>query len=368
MSSGTGLSRKCNSCGGNLTWRGSKDALECSHCGNMESVPRRLEKVLELPFTKDFQESTPQKHPTAFEILENLKCTICGAESQLSPNVTAQNCPFCGSSQVKKHDANVSKIPPQGVWPFAIEEPDARKIFKDWLSKLWFRPNDLKNVAQLHSLKGVYVPYWTFDSKVTSHWKAERGDYYYEQYKDQNGELKQRQLTRWSWVSGVRNDEYDDILVCASQGLPRNIADKFTSFRTNESLPFQEEYLLGWITERYSVPLATAHDVALERMEKSQRNRCAQDTGGDTYRNLDIANEFSRETFKHLLLPIWICVYQYQQKKFQFYVNARTGEVYGEAPYSITKIILASLAAVTLLIWFFGFTRTGQRILQQLIS
>ena len=44
--------------------------------------------------------------------------------------------------------------------------------------------------------------------------------------------------------------------------------------------------------------------------------------------------------FRHLLLPVWIGAYRFQDKVYQLVVNARTGEVQGERPYSAIKIVL----------------------------
>jgi len=49
-------------------------------------------------------------------------------------------------------------------------------------------------------------------------------------------------------------------------------------------------------------------------------------------------------------LPVWIGAYRFQGKVYQVAVNARTGEVQGERPYSAAKIAL--LIAVILLVIF----------------
>ena len=48
---------------------------------------------------------------------------------------------------------------------------------------------------------------------------------------------------------------------------------------------------------------------------------------------------YSAITFKHLLLPVWISAYRFQDKIYQVLVNARTGEVQGARPYSPWKIV-----------------------------
>jgi hypothetical protein len=54
-------------------------------------------------------------------------------------------------------------------------------------------------------------------------------------------------------------------------------------------------------------------------------------------------------TFKHLLLPLWISVFQYRDRPFRFTVDARTGRVTGERPWSKVKIALAVVAALVLI-------------------
>jgi hypothetical protein len=45
-------------------------------------------------------------------------------------------------------------------------------------------------------------------------------------------------------------------------------------------------------------------------------------------------------TFKHILLPVWLSAYRFRHKVYRFMVNARTGEIVGERPYSPIKITL----------------------------
>ncbi len=54
-------------------------------------------------------------------------------------------------------------------------------------------------------------------------------------------------------------------------------------------------------------------------------------------------------TFKHILLPIWLSAYKYKEKVYRFMINARTGEVQGERPWSWIKITLAVLAAAAII-------------------
>lgn len=63
-----------------------------------------------------------------------------------------------------------------------------------------------------------------------------------------------------------------------------------------------------------------------------------EDIGGDEQRISHIATSYSAITFKHILLPVYIGAYRFNQKVYQIMVNARTGEVQGDRPYSFWKI------------------------------
>ena len=69
--------------------------------------------------------------------------------------------------------------------------------------------------------------------------------------------------------------------------------------------------------------------------------------GGDEQRVHSISTDCSAITFKHILLPVWLCAYPYQNQRYQVMVNART-EVQGERPYSVWKITAAVVSGIVL--------------------
>ncbi|MDT4840845.1 hypothetical protein FQZ97_746790 [compost metagenome] len=77
-----------------------------------------------------------------------------------------------------------------------------------------------------------------------------------------------------------------------------------------------------------------------------------QDIAADTHRNLQLDARFDEQTFKHVLLPVWLVSYQYGAKTFQAVVNGHSGQVAGEYPKSWVKIALAVLLGLVLLAVF----------------
>jgi hypothetical protein len=79
-------------------------------------------------------------------------------------------------------------------------------------------------------------------------------------------------------------------------------------------------------------------------MDGAIRESVRRDIGGDEQRIHTVKTQYANVTFKHILLPIWISAYRYQDRVYRFLVNARTGQVQGGRPGSWWKITLAVAA------------------------
>ena len=342
----------CKDCGATLTYAPGTTALKCQYCGAENEIEAEEEVAIE---EYDFQEALQHTADKAdMQTLQTVQCDGCGARSTLKPNVVSDECAFCGTPLVTSSPETVEVFQPKSLLPFEIDQKKAANLFKEWVSSLWFAPNDLKKRAALaEKLKGMYIPYWTFDSETDSHYQGRRGDYYYttENYTDSDGNSQTRQVrhTRWTNVSGHINHFFDDTLVLASNSLPQNYVEKLEPWDLEKLAGYDERYLSGFQTETYQVDLKSGFEVAKDKMEAQIRNMVTSDIGGDEQQIENVQTNHSDITFKHILLPLWISAYRYNDKVFRFLVNARTGEVQGERPYSTIKIVLAVLAVLAIL-------------------
>jgi ribosomal protein S27E len=352
---------KCESCGGEQQFDAASGKLKCKYCGAVREVPAGEGAVVERDFFEGLAQAPRGLGATG---TKTSKCQECGANVVFADGQTATKCTFCGSSKVLEQAENTQALRPESLLPFGVDKKQANEAFKSWLAKLWFRPSDLKAMAKVQEVAGVYVPFWTFDAHVDSSWTAEAGYYYYveEEYTTQeNGQdvTKTRQVrhTRWESAWGSRSDDFDDVLVCASQGLPRELADQLKTFNTGQLVPYSPGFLAGWRAEEYAVDLENGFGFARGKMDSEQESRCASDVPGDTHRGLSVSSTYSAVTFKHVLLPVWIAAYRYRNDVYRFLVNGQTGEVVGKAPWSWVKIALFTLtlvAVAVLLYYFFG--------------
>lgn len=249
------------------------------------------------------------------------------------------------------------QIKPQGLLPFAVTEPQAHAALESWLRGLWFAPSGLTAYARRgRRMTGVYSPFWTFDADTHSSYRGQRGDYYYDTEwvtVHENGRAKrvarQVQKVRWTPVSGHVARHFNDVLVLASTSLPRRITDALAPWDLSHLMPYRPDYLSGFTAEGYTVALAGGHRIAREEMTSVITMDARRDIGGNLQRVDSLQTDYTDETFKHIMLPVWTAAYRYNGKSFRFVVNGQSGRVQGERPWSAWKIALAVLLALIVL-------------------
>ena len=113
--------------------------------------------------------------------------------------------------------------------------------------------------------------------------------------------------------------------------------------------------IVGWEAEIYSLDVKEGYQKAEVKMTNKLRERAARDLGGDTQRALSIDADFYEQSFKHLILPVWLCAYKYNGKTYQFAVNGQTGKINGQKPISAIKVailVIFILAVIGAIIYF----------------
>jgi LSD1 subclass zinc finger protein len=345
----------CKGCSGKLQFAPGTNHLKCPACGTENEIETSSQVFEELNFELFLSNF---KLESSVQEIVTIKCDGCGARTTFNPNVVSDACPCCGSPLVIKNATSTHSIQPKALLPFAINQEKAFEQFRNWINKLWFAPNKLKQYARnIEKLTGLYIPYWTYDSKTSTDYQGERGDNYQTTETGPvlvNGKMvvKTRTVTkiRWSSVSGHVDNIHDDVLVVASKSLPREYVEKLEPWELENMIPFNESYLSGFKTESYQVDLKEGFDDAKIKMDEQIRASVCRDIAGDHQRIHTLNTIYNNITFKHILLPVWISAYLFKDKIYRFLINGRTGEVQGERPYSWVKIAFVSIVAATIIL------------------
>lgn len=345
----------CRGCGADLVYEPGTTVLTCPYCGAANEIQAVQQEIRELDYKAALSGALAQQETAR---VVTVKCADCAAETTFPPNVTTQECPYCGTTLIAQNAHTIEILRPKSLLPFGVAQQQAQQSVTRWINSLWFAPSKLKQYADRDSkLKGLYIPHWTYDCNTISRYHGSRGEHYYETEHyttTENGrtvsKTRQVQKTHWYPRSGTVSVDFDDVLVNASQSLPRNYAEKLAPWDLSNLAPFQEDYLPGFVAERYQVDLAAGFELAKGIMEDGIHSAIRSDIGGDEQRIDTVDSNYNNITFKHILLPVWIGAYRYQGKVYQILVNARTGEVQGSRPYSALKITLFVLMILLIII------------------
>lgn len=348
----------CEACGSELRFNPGATSLVCDHCGHVQDIPApdehaRSRALGELDLAAALAGGLS---PSVTEEIRTTRCGNCGALVEFHGAEHAKECPFC-ATPVAIDTGTSRQIKPQALIPFRLDEGQARAAMTRWLGRLWFAPNTLVEYARKgRPMTGTYTPYWTFDAHSRSRYSGARGTYYYETRTvtvTVNGKPERRQekvrKTRWTPTRGWVQRVFDDVLVLGSTTLPRGYTEALAPWDLTALAAYTPDYLSGFTAEGYTVPLDAAHVRARGIMADQIREDVRRDIGGDEQRIDRIDSDFSAETFKHILLPVWLAAYKYNGKTYRFVVNGQTGKVRGERPWSAWKIAGAVVVAVVVI-------------------
>jgi hypothetical protein len=346
---------ECPACGAEANWNPAKQALVCPFCGT--ESPATLQKrgddtvIVEHDLVAALRDVPDTSRGWQSEKV-SVKCQSCQAISVFDAGRVGQRCDFCGSSQLVPYEQVKEPFSPESLLPFKIEESKARDLIRAWYGRQWLAPNNLRKRALTDTIRGIYLPYWTFDARAHARWTADSGRYYYV-----NVDGKREQRVEWTPAAGELDHFFDDELVAASTGIPGGLLRRLEPFPTQELIPYDPGYLAGWTVERYQIDLVSAAERSRGIMEGKIRQMCAEAVPGDTQRNLAVESAFSDQKFKHILVPVWLLTYTYGARVYQVAANGVTGKMAGGRPWSWIKI---ALLVIVVLIAFIVF-QSGQR-------
>lgn len=333
-------------------------ALKCRFCGHTEAVVPSATTVTVHTLEEGLAQAAAATGKSLGEGALEVTCNGCGSVVAFKPPEVAGVCPFCGGAIVAQPKAADALIAPDGVLPAKVPREQAQARVREWLAARWFAPNALKKMAQQEGIAGVYLPFWDWAADTDSGYTGERGEHYWEtEYyteTDNNGNTVQRQRqvqrTRWYPASGRVAHKFDNVLVAATHSVNESRLNALEPWDLEALCAYEPAWLAGFRAQRYQVELPDGFEKAKGVMAKVIDGDVRKDIGGDEQRVISVDTTTSNATFRHLLLPVWIGAYRFKDKVYQVLVNARTGDVEGERPWSVAKVSLLVAAIILALV------------------
>ncbi len=336
----------CPNCGASISYDVAAGGVACEYCGYV--APVRAKKVGQQADEFEFTLETISRSNQGWGIHRKvLSCDSCGAQLSLPEGALSTSCPFCASNQVNIRVSLEEFLRPRFLVPFKVTPEETRQIVTEWLGKGWFHPNELTGSTILQRFHGVYLPFWTFDARVNAHWRAQVGHQKTERhYNASQKRWETRTRIEWRWENGTTHLNIDDFLVSGSQGehISHYILKRIYPFNLGEMVTYAPDYLAGWQAQAYETSLTTAWESAKTAIREQSRQVCRQDIHSAHVRNFSMTADFADESWRYILLPVYLSTYKFEGETYQVMVNGQTGTVAGQKPVAWWKVWLAIAA------------------------
>lgn len=371
VNDGRGRMFPCGQCGADFEFHIGLQSLQCPFCGHvqqLEAPPEdavieqdfdsMLERLRELRAARKQQlEATDQTAAAAEEQHKQVICASCSGTVEFYGTLTSTECPWCAAPVQLEgiHHASMDRIPVDGMLPFLVDHTKASSNLSVWVRSRWFAPNEFRRRGIEGKFQGVFLPYFTYDAMTATAWSGQRGDNYTVSVGSGNDRRTETRIA-WTYVSGSFQQFFDDVLVLAGKGLRRDLMQSLEPWPLHKVVPFNPQLMVGITARTYDIELDECFSEGRQRITTAIEVEVRRRIGGDHQRIGRVNTRYSGITYKHLLLPVWIMSYRWQDKTRHVFVNATTGEVQGERPYSVLKILFAVLlaaGAIGLAVWYF---------------
>ncbi len=338
---------KCPQCRATTAYSVADGGLRCTYCGYYEPPKRTIvgKGAQEFEFTVDTLAVAVQAHGWG-ETRRELQCQNCNARTTLPAGRLTHTCPFCGSNRVLHQDAPQDGLRPRFLIPFKIEADACRPIAEKWLGSSWMTPKSLKQ-STVAGFTGIYLPYWTFDAVTEADWKAEVG--HQETRRRYNSTTKSWEsytVTVWRWEAGHVRRFFDDLLVPGTARLSRVLLQQIQNYDTRALVPYEPQYLAGFLAQAYDSPLEKAWEEGREIMRAATRDACRAQASTSQIRNFSMALDFGEESWRYVLVPVYMTVFQYAGQSYPVMINGQTGAIAGQRPVDWNKVWLVAGVAV----------------------
>ena len=161
---------KCPCCGGALAFDSSIQKMKCPFCDTefdieaLEGYDEALREEKSDSMEWETAAGSEWENGEA-DGLRTYICKSCGGEIVGDANTAATTCPFCGNRVVMMGNFSGS-LKPDLIIPFKLDKNAAKEGLMRHLSGKRLLPKVFKSQNHIDEIKGVYVPFWLFDTDV----------------------------------------------------------------------------------------------------------------------------------------------------------------------------------------------------------
>lgn len=352
---------KCPCCGGAIEFDSSLQKMKCPYCDTefemetLKSYDEELKNQGSDEMDWQIQAGSEWKEGEA-EGLNVYVCKSCGGEIVGDGNTAATSCPYCGNPVIMMGQFS-GDLKPDYVIPFKLDKKAAKEGLMNHLKDRPLLPKVFKDENRIDEIKGIYVPFWLFDTNATAkiRYKATK----VHTWSDSNYRYVQT-----SFFSILRGGTigFERVPVDGSTKMPDDLMESIEPFDFNEAVDFQTAYLSGYLADKYDVTADESINRANQRVKRSTEQAFASTVQGySTVLPESSSICLKNGVVKYALYPVWMLTTTWKGKQYIFAMNGQTGKFVGDLPIDnvlfwkwfagLTGIISTIMFIITFLLW-----------------
>ncbi len=341
---------KCPCCGGAIVFDSAIQKMKCPCCDTefeMEALQGYDEALKQQEQGDDMTWDTAagSEWQDGEETgLRTYQCKSCGGEIVGDESMAASSCPYCGNPIVLMGQFS-GELRPDYVIPFKLDKKAAKAGLMKHLSGKRLLPRIFKDQNHIDEIKGVYVPFWLFDTNVDANiryrgtqirtWSDSKYDY---------TETRFFMLNRGGIIG------FERVPVDGSSKMEDDLMESIEPFDFGEAVPFQTAYLAGYMADKYDVSAEESVERANVRVKKStEDNFRSTVTGYNTVTVEQSRIQLHDGSAKYALYPVWILNTTWNGEQYRFAMNGQNGKFVGDLPVdkkAANRWMLLSTAAI----------------------
>lgn len=352
---------KCPCCCGAIAFDSTIQKMKCPFCNTefeMETLAS-YDSELKSDQADDMSWQMTSGEEWREDELGELKvyvCNSCGGEIACDENTAATACPFCGNPVVMMGQFS-GALRPDFVIPFKVDKNAAKAALKSHYEGKRLLPKVFKDQNHIDEVKGVYVPYWLFDTKahVNMRYKATK-------VRTWNDSEYNYTETKFYAVSRGGKIGFESVPVDGSSKMPDDLMESIEPFHFSEAVDFQTAYLAGYLADKYDVDAEQSAERANERIRKSAEDAFYQTVEGYTTVTKETGSiQLENGKVTYALFPVWLLSTTWKGQSYLFAMNGQTGKMVGNLPldkaaykkwlFGLTGMIGVVLFAISYLLW-----------------
>ena len=247
---------------------------------------------------------------------------------------------------------------PDFVIPFKLDKNAAKAGLQKHLTGKRLLPKIFKDQNHIDEIKGVYVPFWLFDTDADARVR-------YRTTKLRCWSDSEYNYTETSHFLVHRGGSvgFEHVPVDGSSRMADDLMESIEPYDFSDAVDFQTAYLAGYLADKYDVDAEQSIERANERVKKSAEEAFASTVEGyDTVTAESSSVQLHGGKAKYALYPVWILNTTWKGQKYTFAMNGQTGKFVGDLPVDkaaarrwkliLTATFSAAVYAAAWLLWF----------------